>query len=63
MQILGVFYLLLAILLVGTNCGRKIRLKTGGEDMKNTVQVMEGKEVNCKVVEDKENIDFSEDEV
>ena len=31
--------------------------------MKNTVQGMEGKEVNCKVVEDKENIAFSEDEV
>ena len=63
MQILGVFYLLLAIILVGSNCGRRIRLKTGGEDMKNTVQVMEGKEVNCKVVEDKENIVFLEDEV
>ena len=58
-QILGVFYIVLAIILVGTN-------KKGGsvsEGKKHTVQVMEGRGVKCEVVGDKENTVFLEEEV
>ena len=63
LQILGLFYMMLAIILVGTNCGRKKGMEEEDEDMKKTVQVMEGKEVKCKVIGNKENIVFLEEEV
>ena len=63
-QILGVFYIVLAIILVGTNIGRQNK---GGDSVlvgkKHTVQVMEGRGVKCVVVGDKDNSVFLEEGV
>ena len=60
---LAVFYLILAIVLVGTNVGRKKTGKGKCEDKKQTVQVIEGKGVKCEVVGDRLNTVFLEEEV
>ena len=60
---LAVFYLILGIILVGTNVGRKKDSKGKCENKKQTVQVMEGKGVTCEVVGDRMNMVFLEEEV
>ena len=60
---LAVFYLILGIILVGTNVGRKKDSKGKCENKKQTVQVMEGKGVTCEVVGDRLNMVFLEEEV
>ena len=58
------FYIVLAIILVGTNIGRQ---KKRGDSVlvgkKHTVQVMEGRGVKCEVVGEKDNAMFFEEEV
>ena len=60
-QILGLFYIMIAAILVGTNCGKEKR--AGGEDMKQTVQIMKGKDVKCELMGDNENFVFLEEDV
>ena len=58
------FYIILAIILVGTSIGRK---KNGAipmsGDKKHTVQVVEGNGVKCEVVGDKDITVYLEEEV
>ena len=63
-QILGLFYLILAVFLVGTNIGRRSRNKVEEERMnkKQTVQVLEGSGVKCEVVGKQETV-YLEEEV
>ena len=64
LQILGIFYIVLALILVGTNVGRNKRGITRISSMKKeTMQIMEGKGVKCEVVWDKDNEMFREVEV
>ena len=63
-KVLGIFYIVLALILVGTNMGRnkrKIAKKPGVK--RNMKQVMEGKGVKSEVVGDYDNGLYSEEEV
>jgi hypothetical protein len=63
-QFLGIFYLALAVLLVGTNVGRngKDNLKKPGESV-DCVQIMEGRGFKCHLVTDQGIGTCLEDEV
>ena len=61
---LGIFYIVLALILIGTNVGRNKRGNTRiSSEKKETVQIMEGKGVKCEVVGDKDNVVYMEEEV
>ena len=63
-QFLGIFYIALAIVLIGTNIGRDKRKRAKKpENKKQLVQLMEGKEVKCEVVGDKDIGTGVEDDV
>ena len=58
------FYLCLVLLLVGTNLGcRKRRGGKQSERKLEMVQYVEGEEVKCEVLGDKEDISCTEDRV
>jgi hypothetical protein len=64
LQILGIFYVVLALILFGTNVGRNKRGNTKiSSKKKETMQIMEGKGVKCEVVGDKDNAVYREEEV
>ena len=63
-QFLSLFYICLALLLVGTNLGcRKRRGEKQRGGKLEMVQYVEGKDIKCEVLGDKEDITCTEDRV